>query len=1464
MANNREDDPIRRMVQSRDLNARDIPDREDQSILSRGIEDKADISIFTTVAKVAATGFAVYALGKSTPKNVWVEALHRVGKVGGATFGRMKRKFDQTIEDQLVKKFGHGFGYGRNVNRSVALADVIEHELGPMVYNDLHGYAATRTAKNSVNSAIRRTLEEKFGGAGLAGRGDALTGVTVADILGTTANQRTQFNVISETAYSNIKGMRNKLDPTGKWFDKLVVDKHLNFKGGMKSFGSDSLRDTRWISRSSIGDALNNSLGFTIPGVGFRPLDLFTPFARLLGMAERRTFGVLGNNAPLKAGMKSPKLGLNLFVGGEIHNVSTLGGHQLVGSGFNALNIDRMAVANLSRLGEHPAQQLSTTPTFWDSVQNLLGIGTKYRTQASGFSRIVQASRNAQQLRQGNIAWDPYETVKASSLGFGGRLERQMASGSRYHLDDVASPMADRSFQELSWLERTKALFGFSRHGRFEQGGRTYTGAGAPFNTSSVSYGRHKYGTVGSKGPNTLLELAKEDASAGIYAIESGWKTNLSLIGHHMTGRLNDLFGVTLGVGFRPGAGNMGLITNALKIAGIGKAVSWGLEGLKYTDYLTGHLGSGALLGGYQATTLGMAGIKDVTGVTSGAKYAEDLLPGITTSPITGAARIAGPMYAAQRFMGPKGLAAGFVGSMLLGGPSDLFGIDNFGAKLTTSASDLAAMYSGEKDVRIKSSRWWMMNRQGFQGEGTDRYEKHWVAKAKSNWQYTSTLYGSESEYWKHASSLPTPHNLFGLGDDEDYYAKKHYRSRPYPFTSSGEQMHVGEDLPPGRSRLPGDLSASELQLLGYSGGARKRVDAHNPGDLDIAFKRGFSNVNEFAGIYKFLGEMAFGRMQTGPIYGDAGNITSPNRQYWDKDMGGLFGMTELLRRFIVVPNELGASQIVNDIPNQMPGFLPGRRSMSEGDRDYHIDFTTGDPYSKIKGGEYRLPGAAYEAMHRLHSGTPGVYDAMDMFLILSDVAPHSQSYQHYKTIVEGWAAGGALDKHWQEKFAEGTRRRDEMSLGYAADFAQRKFTNEGETKHRQDLSAINAAIRGGSEPEPDVLERANRYNSLERVVGGIWERATLDHLPDSAELVPFGPSLFHKAWGIRTAERDYYERQVLNASFSDWHNPYKGFIEPRINRMANSNPASAGVQGALFALTATNPLSMVGRGIVGAGAGLMSSSARVASGTPQGGYVPGYRRKEEEYLQYMDMLEYQRYGRAAQTAVSMGQTDIANKFRRLQSTKTMVGLDYNDPNLAKTALGAVPRNEKNYIRAFSQMKGPEGQATVMNMVPGYMKDIYKSTWDPGTVHRDPEQIANNYFRNNVQPSSDWAGWDPSVPKWQIMARTVDTPGNGVAADLHRQHISNMMMRQAKAQVPNVGLQSVARNFMGSYAAEAQAWLATAATSHDMYDQATRAGMQNVRISPSMDTGYNNAQINYNFKNNSNLRQNMAIAEVYR
>jgi len=1383
-------------------------DRVERGELNRQLAEKEDVSALRKVAQIATLGVATYALGRAIPKDMWIDALHKLGQFGSEAFGRNANATNRA----LIGLRGRGL---RSRGGTTELIDVIEQEANHFL-RDVDQSTLNRSARDEALLKTRQILQDRFD----VGRNSTTkhTGLTVEDVLAQASQPNgNSYHVMSQRSIETLRKFRAKVDPTGSWFDKLVVDRHLHVsKGGI----GGQLFDTRWASRRALGEKLYNGLGFQIPYVGFKPVDLLAPLFRLGG--KRESFVRLGQNQTIAHGLATPKSGLSYLINGEAYHIGSRNFTALApGRKFQTHAIDSIAKANLGRLGAHPIQKVvAKQGSSFEALQEMLGIGPMYREEPFAGAHIFHKARVESGLRDGTVKWQPRQNLRAVDLPVGYRGKLQKLS-SKPILDEDILPNPYSKFDDMPFAERVKSKYGHSTYGTFidKQSGKSIEDVGH-VNIHAQRPRPSDYGFI------------KKSSSRGTYmeslpytVYEKGLLNKTELLTHFATNRLNQLIGATLGVGFKPTAGRFGAFWNAAKIAAIG-AIFDPMNGImvdafKYVNYLferftggLGYLGDGispshVLMKGYEGITLGAAVLKDITGVTAASKYLEDLLPGTIESPLSGLARTIAPIVFGSKF-GTKGLISGMAFAGLTGGISDTFGTNVVGAKLTTSSSELLSLYSGDSKERIRSSRWWMLGRQNFYGEGTDRFEPNWIALAKSDWQYTPSLFGSKKEYFEQISRLPTFHNLFGLGRDENYYAERHAEQRPYLEAPDGTSMHAGEMVP--STPMYGQAGMEALVGAGYYPPEQQIHEVGSQRSIGNRIKSTILEKSEFLGVYKFLAETVLGKPDSGPVMANASSITDLNRIYWDKDIGGLFGMTELLRRYRVAPNEMNYSEFVNNVPNQMPLFMPGSRSMFEADRDYFKDFTLGDPFTKVKGGEYRLPGAGYEAVNELHSGRKGVYDSVDALLILADVAPYSDAYKFYKRSVSNMT----LTDEWREKVNNAISQRDFKNKGFAVDFAERRFS--GAESVKDSLDNINSGIK---------------YNALEQFVGKQYERLTLDALPEAGRILPFGTLVTHKLFPHHTPEQDYLERVVYQARYSNWSNPYEGFIRPRAITLLNENPVTAALGGSMLGLVSANPGTRMALSI-GGGLGMGTASAMRAAeyGTTEGGYIPEFRRNEEAVLDYFDKLEYMRYEHAANRADALGNYDASAEFRKLQKKKTMVGLDYNNPMALKgLAMGALPKQERAYFDAFANAS-PDRREAITRMTPQYMQNIYKNIWERRAVEIDRNAAMADFLMNNSVPDSEWAGWNPGVEKWQIMSRSMDTADNSAAIDLNRQYVSNAMMAQARMQYPDIGI-----DIGHSVNEESRDWHAATRDKQEVEMQMKRSGFHNSKVRPYQEGG---------------------------
>ena len=156
----------------------------------------------------------------------------------------------------------------------------------------------------------------------------------------------------------------------------------------------------------------------------------------------------------------------------------------------------------------------------------------------------------------------------------------------------------------------------------------------------------------------------------------------------------------------------------------------------------------------------------------------------------------------------------------------------------------------------------------------------------------------------------------------------------------------------------------------------------------------------------------------------DSGYAYSFANNFWEEDLGGLgANMSEITRRFM--PKRNSNTTYVNPIRNTMPHWMPGS--------DYFVDFKHGDPYSKIKNGEERLPGEGYERLHNIK----GLMD----FNIGSSSIGYDQAY-----IVRHMLNQDVVDTGFEsDTLAIGTKMHEEIEQAWLD--AGIAISTEGEVK---------------------------------------------------------------------------------------------------------------------------------------------------------------------------------------------------------------------------------------------------------------------------------------------------------------------------------------------------------------------------------------------------------------------------------
>ena len=535
--------------------------------------------------------------------------------------------------------------------------------------------------------------------------------------------------------------------------------------------------------------------------------------------------------------------------------------------------------------------------------------------------------------------------------------------------------------------------------------------------------------------------------------------------------------------------------------------------------------------------------VLDATGVTSLASTLENAFPGSISSPASHAIRLMSPYLMANFFgkrYGPRGFASGLAAGIA-------FALITWG-DITQSPEDLHKIFTGENDIPVKKGRYWILGSTPFFGGKTSYWRPHWYPLMKSRYQYKGEGWDSEKEQWAQGTPFSPILAPILTGKPWDPYAfeRKHYLDRPYPVT--GElfeptmpfaalgNLTIGNVIKPpvimhkeylGMEQrdsseqergiplnIGPQLGFQELSGAGITGGESPYSIKHQAG------LAAYSQVEQMGllgyGVntlwQKVSGQTNF--MDSQSILQSSRRATGYERGYWEKEIGdpgaGVEeGLTEYFRRFL--PHRRGNVEEYNPIPNTMPDWLPGE--------DYFTNFRQGDPYIKVPYGEARLPGGGYESLHQLHSGIPGVYDTVDQFLILADVAPYSNEYKKHRSIAVKMTGG---DPYWSSQVKRAIMQRDAL----AQDYEFIDYSNKNVPLPLRPFSSLYKHILSGITSAPNPLD----INPMQVVSGGV-------------------PSHINKWISYQTPEEKYKDYQLYGSEYAMWNKPIESFIFPFMRR---------------------------------------------------------------------------------------------------------------------------------------------------------------------------------------------------------------------------------------------------------------------------------------------------------------------------
>lgn len=856
----------------------------------------------------------------------------------------------------------------------------------------------------------------------------------------------------------------------------------------------------------------------------------------------------------------------------------------------------------------------------------------------------------------------------------------------------------------------------------------------------------------------TTVGYQTDTVSYGYYAATKG--ETAKNFGAYMLYRLNSLASESLlGIGFKP---SHSMLANMGRVMALDLTYQAGLKAFEYADYLseelTGISPTKAVASLYAGLRVGQQHLREMLGIQQGLSFLQTYFPGSVDSEGAFIGRsVIAPLAVTNAL-----LARTSIGKALLGGLGTYAAIG--GVEPGQSSEDLSAEYSGDKKVAVRKGAFWGLGYLGYFGGKVERYDYSWYHKLQSDYRVNS-MYGSKDEYWKYHANVggipvPTLHNLFGLRNLANPYRLEdlNYNSRPYPQTDGmfssfpvigpmlgatigqflkPKEYRSSEELPLVKAHLaPRGLTANTARMYGLPGSAATAIEAEDPSTpINVLMKQ--ANVAlEPLGVYKFAMEF-FGiklEPKVGSQQASSGMIDDRGRFLYDLGLGGALGNTELLRRFMLSDYSAlyARANLVNNVPNDMPDWLPGSRSSNGRDQQYFIDFTRGDPFIKIADGESRLPGAGYESLNKLHSGRPGEYDAVDRFLILSDIAPYSASYKKYEKQVMSMD----LDPEWRAKVDQAIQYRSEV-MG----------VDKRYKRYEEDIVALNMNTIAQSVYAP--IRKA--YDFL-----------THDVL---AEIPLIGSKIFP----FRSPYEQYRKFHVEGAEFASWDRPWEAIMRPAIYDAALEDPVTAAGKGAVVALLARGPMKWfvpfteigaehshpretVMRGAA-AGAGL--SILRILGGYSQDA-IPLHTQREEDFIWYSDNLNYLRNKTFAEAGMGFRAESEARKT--IVAARTPVEYRAALPN----------SSERRFFDYFMSEEAEGSRSQIIQGVPEYMSIGLNRFWNKTNVDQETDSMVSNFLQTQQIPDSSWLGWSPDVSNQAVRMKFIDHGVGGISDNIHR------------------------------------------------------------------------------------------------
>jgi len=556
---------------------------------------------------------------------------------------------------------------------------------------------------------------------------------------------------------------------------------------------------------------------------------------------------------------------------------------------------------------------------------------------------------------------------------------------------------------------------------------------------------------------------------------------------------------------------------------------------------------------------------------------------------------------------------------------------------------------------------------------------------------------------------------------------------------------------------------------------------------------------------------------------------------------GAIVHNSEFFRRFITGPRR-GIEQ-VNPIPNAFAGgWLPGSLSIFPGDRDAYQDFTRGDPFTRVPVGEARLPGRGYEALHALHSGKAGQYSPVDRLLVLSDVAPYSDAYKHYSTIVNTWMKAGVLSDEWSRKVIDAKARVQERMASRNLGTPNLMAAPVTETLTGTVTRVTGPGTFRLAEYKGQTFRLAGIHSGRESVVHQMLADKNASTVEQArAKTEQLYSSLKQRMQALQGQQiqvqvaRDeaarYKDRQVQaivpGISEQFYETALGARKEPGLAAHLRAGPITRALGSTWYDIASTQPPFPFGwlkNKLIGVRTPVEDyyqfqvQTQRVGMWeSPVQSYLKPWVRSWANWVTPGDNIPQeeldrrtvdQRFGAMKYLKARMNMAQAAargdierTKYFEKEAKGTPLGINVASPrDIMLHGYKSLPESERRYLETFKGLTDTGERARALNLVSpsmGYLLTNYWSSQIPSGQFTSPAMIEPSgmyppdVFRGNVLadllanvqlPGKDWQGWDGRVNLNAAKTKYIERIGE----DIHNFGMWESDVRQYERQFPDL------------------------------------------------------------------------------